>query len=115
MDDELRQRRVERTVGEGQLLGRRLLDGDAGMPLAGGCDERLRRVDRRHRGGAEQAHQLGRQRAGPAAHVEHALPGPNARQQGQLGRERDRVATHEPVVRLGGDGERHQFGSQPSR
>ena len=115
VDDELRQRGVELVVGEGQLFGRRLLDGDAGMPLARGCDERLRRVDGRHLGRSEQAHELRRQRTRPAADVQHALPGANARQRGQLRREPDRVAAHEPVVGLGGDCERHCFGSQPSR
>ena len=71
VDDELRQGGVELVVGKRQLLGCGPLDGDAGMPLARGCDERLRRVDRRHTGGAEQAYQLRRQRTRPAAHVEH--------------------------------------------
>ena len=43
--DELRERDVERAVGERQLLGGGTPDVDAGMAVAGGRDERLGRVD----------------------------------------------------------------------
>ena len=45
MDDELRERGVELVVGERELLGRRALDDDSRVALAGGVYERLRRID----------------------------------------------------------------------
>ena len=57
----------------GSCLRRSLLDPDARMPLACGRDERLRGVDCGHLVGAEQPHELGRQRARAAADVQHAL------------------------------------------
>ena len=58
VDDELRQRSIERVRGKRQLLGGGLLDLDAGMALARSRDERLRWVDGRD--------VLGAERAGPA-------------------------------------------------
>jgi hypothetical protein len=107
VDDELGERDVELVVLERQLLGRRLLDGHAGVPLARGCHERLGRVGRRDGLRPEPPHQFGRQRAGPAADVERPLSLGDARKVGEERRERLRVPPHEAVVRLGGDVEGH--------
>ena len=95
-------------VGERQLLGEGLLDPDLRQPLPHRADERRRRVDRGDRTGAEPAHELGRQRAGAAADVEHALAVADAGEVGELRRERHRVAAHEAVVGIGGDVEAHR-------
>ena len=105
MDDELRERGVELLVGERQLLGRRALDRDSRVAFADGVDERLGRIDGRHGFLAEPLDQLRRQRTRSAADVEHAAFRPC--EVGEQRRQRHRVPAHEPVVRLGGDGEGH--------
>ena len=107
VDDELRERRVEGSVREGQMLGGCLLHGDTRMALACGVDERLRGIHGRHRGRAEQVDQVCGQRARPTADVDHALTAGHAGKVGERRSQRHRVAAHEPVIGVGGDGERH--------
>ena len=73
VDDELRERCVEGSVGEGQMLGRCPLHGDTRVTLARRVDERLRGIHGRHRGRAEQLDQVCGERARPTADVDHAL------------------------------------------
>ena len=87
MHDELRERGVEGAVVERQALGRGLPDVDAGVPLPRGGHERLGRLDRRDVPGIEPPQQLGRERAGPAADVEHPLLRSHAGEVGELRRE----------------------------
>ena len=114
MDDELGEGRVEVAVAEGQPLRRRALDVDLGIALACRLDEGLRRIDGADGGGAEQPHELRRERSGAAADVEHALTGVDAGEAREPRREAARVAPHEAVVRLGGNGEAHRFNLLPS-
>src|SRR6188472_546901 len=107
VDDELPQRRVEGAVAEGQVLGAREPDLDAGMTLARGVDERARRVDGGHATGAEPGDELGGQRARAAAHVERAVAVMDLGEVGQLRRKLARVGAHEAVVGVGGDVEGH--------
>ena len=107
MDDELGERRVERVVLERQLLRRRASHVHAGVPLLRRNDERLRRIGGRDALRAQPLDELGRQRARPAADVEHPLPGGDSGEVGEPRREQHRVAAHEPVVRIGGDEEAH--------
>ena len=79
VDHELRQRRVEPGVGEGQIFGGAAPDVDAGVALAHRRDEELRRVDGSDRAGAEPGDELGREHARAAADVNHALAGGDAR------------------------------------
>ncbi len=94
-------------VGEGQLLRRRSLHGDARVTLARRIDERFRGIHRRHRGRSEQLDQVRGQRARPAPDVDHAVAYGHAGEVGERGSERNRVAAHEAVIGVGGDGERH--------
>ena len=73
MDDELRQRGVERVVGKRQLLCPSLAHVDPGIALARGENERLGRVRRRHRIRTEARDQLLRQRPGAATDVDNSL------------------------------------------
>jgi hypothetical protein len=107
VNDELRQGGVERTILERQLLCRRTPSADT-MALSNRSDEDLRGVDRRHRGGADASNQLGRQRARPGADVENALTRRDCREVGEPGREGHGIPAHEPVVRVGPDGEAHR-------
>jgi hypothetical protein len=106
VNDELRQGSVERTILERQLLCRRAPSADT-VALSNRSDEDLGGVDRRHRGGAQASNQLGRQRARPGADIENALTRCDCREVGEPRRERHRVPAHEPVVRVGPDGEAH--------
>ena len=110
MDDELCQGRVEFPVVEGKLLRGGALHVDSGVPLFRGGDERLRRVDGRHRVSSQPRDQLGRERARPGTDVEHPLSGGDSRVVGQLRGEGHRVPAHETVVRVGGDDEAHEGG-----
>ena len=107
VDDELRESCVERTVGEGQLLRRRSLHGDTRMTFARGLDERVRGIHSRHGGRVEQLDQMRRQRPRTASDVDDALAGGHACEIGECGSQRNRVAAHEAVIGVGGDGERH--------
>ena len=94
-------------VLERQVLRRGVDDVDTRMTRASRLDERFRRIGRGHRGGTEPRDQLGRQGARPAPDIQDVLPGLHPGQIGQLGRQQDREAAHEPVIRLGGDVEAH--------
>ena len=113
VDDQLRERRVERIGRERQLLGGRQVHLHAGMARASGVDERLRGIDRGHRCRTQPGDELPGQRAGTAAHVEHAMPRFQAREIRQLRREQPRVAAHESVVGVGGDIEAHRGSLRP--
>jgi CubicO group peptidase (beta-lactamase class C family) len=106
-DDELSQCRIEPACRKRQLLGGPLPDIDSGVPLSDGGDERLGRIDRRDRGRAEPLRQLGGERARPASDVEDAFGRLHVGEVGEERRELDRVAAHEPVVRVRADGEAH--------
>ena len=106
MQDELRERGVEATVGVGQLLGVPHLRVDARQALANRVDELWRRVDGRDVLGAHATHELGGQRARPAADVEDGLARLDPRRVRERAGELRRVATHEAVVDVAGDRER---------
>ena len=95
-DDELRERGVERLVRPRELLGRRRLHVDAGQAALERRDERRRGIG----GGGVRAapDELGRQRTGARADVEHALARLDAGEVGEDRREPDGVAAHEVVV-----------------
>ena len=114
MDNELRTRGIEGSIGEGECLGRRLPNVDSGMTGACRGDERLGRVDGRHRPGPKSGDKLRREGAWTTAHVERALPDPNVREVEQPRREQARPAAHEAVVRFGVDVEGHG-GTVPAR
>jgi hypothetical protein len=80
---------------------------DAGMSRPGGLDEWRRRVDGRHRSGAQPCNERRRERPGAAADVEHPLSGGDAAKIRQLRGQQARVSAHEAVVRLRGDIEAH--------
>ena len=84
MDDELRQRRVERLIRERQLLGGRLLHPDPRMALPGSCDKRLGGIDGRHSRRPNPFDQLGRQRSGTATDIKHSLTTAHAGKVGKL-------------------------------
>ena len=107
VDDELGKSSIECVIRERQLLRGAEPDVDARVPGTGGLDERLRRIDRDDRIGSDPGHELRRERARPAADVEHPLSGCDPREIGELGREQHGVPSHEPVVRIGGDVEEH--------
>ena len=56
---------------------------------------------------SESLDELRRERAGPAAHIEGPLPGPDAGEVCHLRGQQSRVATHEVVVGGGGHIEAH--------
>ena len=101
--DELRERRVERAVGVGQVFRSRKPNIDTGMPRACCSNERLRRVDSRHRVRPEPPDELGRQCARPAANVEHCLSDIHAREVGKPGRQLCRIPPHEAVISIRSD------------
>ena len=107
VDDELRERRVERAVLERQALRLGPSHVDARIALPRGLDEARRRVDGRHGFCADSAHELARQSAGAAADVEHELRLPDGREVREPRGQRRRVPAHEPVVRLRACGEAH--------
>jgi hypothetical protein len=107
MDDKLRKGDVEFGIGKGQLLRGGTSDVDAGVARTSGDYEWLRRVDGGYRLGAEPRCELAGQGAGPATDVERSLSSLDAREVGELGRKLRRIAPHESVVRVGGDGKAH--------
>jgi hypothetical protein len=107
VDDELRQRSVEDVVRKRQILGRRAMHLDVRVSLAQRVHERLRGVDGCDGVRPQPLDELGRQRARPAADVEHTLTRVHARQVEERRRERHRVPAHEAVVGVRGDGEGH--------
>jgi hypothetical protein len=86
MHNELREGNVEFAIGKGQLLRGGTSHVDAGVTLTGGDHKWARRVDGRHRLGAEPRDELAGQGAGPATHVERPLPSLDARKVGKPGR-----------------------------
>ena len=78
-----------------------------GLRARARLDERLRRIDRGDGVGADAGDELRGERARPAAHVDHPLPGCDPGQIGELRREQHGVPSHEPVVRIGRDVEGH--------
>jgi hypothetical protein len=104
--DQLRERRVEASVLERELLRRRLADVDAPIALANRVDELRRGID----GGDVRTtpHELRDQRTRPATHIEHALPLLDAGEVGQLRTELHRVPAHEAVVGVCCDVEGHR-------
>jgi hypothetical protein len=86
VNDELRQGGVEHVIAERQFLRRGVLDVDAGMPLSSCRDEGLGRIHGRDRIPSQPPDQLGGERAGAAAHVEHPLTGVHRREIGEPGR-----------------------------
>jgi hypothetical protein len=107
VDDELREGNVEAGVRKRQLLGSGPADVDAGVAFARRLHERLGRVDGGDLLGAEPRDEFARKRARPAADVERAHPGTDTGEVCELRCELHRITAHEPVVRLGRDGERH--------
>ena len=107
MDDELRERGVERVVGKRQLLGRPLADVDLGCRARAAATNDSEGSIAATDFGAEPLDELRRQRARPAADVEHPLTGDDVGQVGELRRQMNRVAAHEAVVRVSGYGEAH--------
>jgi hypothetical protein len=99
VDDELREGGVESTARERQSLGRRLQNVDTGVPRSGCGHERPGGIDRGDRRGSDPVDELGRQRAGAAADVQHALTCAHSSEVGELRREQHRVPAHEAVVR----------------
>jgi hypothetical protein len=86
MHDQLREGNVELGIAEGQLLRGRMSNVDAGVSLTGGDHKWLRRLDGRHRLGAEPRYEFAGQRSGSATHVERSLPSLDAREVGEPGR-----------------------------
>jgi methylated-DNA-[protein]-cysteine S-methyltransferase len=76
------------------------------MALAGGGDERLGRIDRRHCGRPQTRHELGSQGTGTTPDVEHPARIDEC-EVGERTGERYRVASHEAVVGGGCDREAH--------
>ena len=83
---------------------------DVRLPLPESGNEGLGRVDGGDAGGSDALDEHGRERAGSRAHVQHALSRLDAREVREERGERGRVPPHEPVVRLGCDGEAHRGG-----
>ena len=98
-------------VLERELLGRAVQRRDVGIPLAEGRDEGLGRLDggdvrpRRARSTSSAV-----SAPGPAPTSSTRCPLDDACEVREQRRERARVPPHEPVVRLGGDGEAHRPG-----
>ena len=107
VDDELRQRRVERAVVERQALRLRAPDVDAGVALARSLDEPGGRVDGCDRVRAESPHELARQGSRAAADIEQTLRLSDGSEVREPRRQRRRVPAHEPVVGLRTGGEAH--------
>jgi GNAT superfamily N-acetyltransferase len=107
MDHELSERHVECGVPDGKRLRRSLTDRDTGMTDTDGLDERRRRVDRGHRLGAKPIHELRGQRARAAPHVDRSLAPRDAREVGELRREKAGISAHEAVVGIRRDVEAH--------
>ena len=105
--DQLRERRVERAVGIGQVFGARKPHVHTGVPRPCRGNERLGRIDGCHGVGTKPPHEFRRQRAGAAPDVEHSLADVDAPELCELRRELRRVPPHEAVIRVGSDGEAH--------
>ena len=77
------------------------------MALASCRDERLRGIHGCHGGRAKPSGELRRKCAGSAADIEHALTIDHVCQNRKPRGERNGVAAHEAVIRVGGDREAH--------
>ena len=105
---QLRERRIKGVVRERKLLRRREPDVHPWMSLAGRRDEWLGRVGGRDCVRPETADELRHERPRPAADVEDPLSGLDPREVGEPQGELRRIAAHEGVVGLGGDGKAHR-------
>ena len=116
VDDELRERRVERVLVERQALGRRVCDAHAGIAASRAAStKRLRGIDCRDAVGADACDELGRRalrgRSRRRARAD-LRPRPRGRRAAARGRG---VPPHEAVVGLGGDLEAHRRHSMGGR
>ena len=107
MDDELREGGVKGIIRERHLLGRRSSNVDARVARPRRGNERIGRVDCRHRVRSQPSDQLAGERSRAAADVEDPLPSAHRGEVCQLTRQQARVPTHEAVIGLGGDIEAH--------
>jgi hypothetical protein len=107
MHHELCERRIEGSVGEGQLLRTGVSHVDPRMSCSGGRYEQFRRVDCRDCIRSQSPGQLPGERSRSAADIDGSLAGVEAVQVRELRRELNRVSTHESVIRVGGDVEAH--------
>ncbi len=107
MDDELRQGRVEHPILEGQLLRGGALHFHTRVTPPQGVHELPRRIHGGHRARPDTLRELGRQRARPAADVQHVLSVVDGCEVRERRGERHRIPAHEAVVRVGADGEAH--------
>src|SRR5439155_15153703 len=80
---------------------------DSGVAGASCCDEAFRGIDGPDGVGPQTPDELGRQRPGTAADIEHALTGCDARELGETRGQRYRVPAHESVVLVRPDAEAH--------
>ena len=104
---QLREGDIEDAIGEGQPLGRRQPDIDAGQALTHRVRKRPRRFHRANRLCAKPAHKLGRQRAGPAPDIQCPLAAADRGQIGEPRCKRLRIPPHEAPVSGGADVETH--------
>ncbi len=104
---QLREGDIEDAIGEGQPLGRRQPDIDAGQALTHRVRKRPRRFHRANRLCAQPAHKLGRQRAGPAPDIQCPLAAADRGQIGEPRCKRLRIPPHEAPVSGGADVETH--------
>lgn len=95
---------IERAAGERQVLRNPDLNARPGNPRPARLDERRARVDGGNVLGADDGRKLAGGSSRAAAHVEHALPGPDRGGAGQPGRELPTVAPQVAVICLGGGG-----------
>ena len=105
MHDQLGERPVEGVAPQWKQLGIGLVHLDPWMPLLQGLHERRRGVHGDDRVAAQPVDQFGRERARPAADIEHSLSRGDPGEVREHRRERDGVPAHEAVVGIGGDGE----------
>lgn len=73
MNDELRERRVEDTVGVRERIRRSTSNVDAGMTATRGSDERFGRIDSRYRPSSKPIDQLGGEGARTASDIQHPV------------------------------------------
>jgi hypothetical protein len=107
MHDELRERDIERTIREWEVLCGREADVDAWIAFSGRLDEWLRRIDRGNVIRTNARYELTRERARTATDVEQMVTDRHAGEVGESRCERRRVTAHEAVVRVGCHGEGH--------
>ena len=108
MHHELCQRCIERPILEGKLLGNTMSHLNRRVTFLHRDHEGLRRIDRHDGPSPQPCHQLGSQRPRTATDIEHPMSRLKHRQISEQHGERHRVPTHEPVVRIGTNGEAHE-------